>query len=123
MSVLCRNMENVRSIGRASRSVGCFPTESVCMLSSATDQVQCKASCFEAFCGFPRLAPSVCVFSLRSTSVEVAPSHRSLDIFVLEHCILTAITYTLLLMKYILLENVKLGMCSELILGFFKGVL
>lgn len=29
----------------------------------------------------------------------------------------TAIMYTLLLMKYILLENVKLVMCSELILG------
>lgn len=29
MSVLCRNTENVRSIGRASGSVGRFPTESV----------------------------------------------------------------------------------------------
>lgn len=88
VSVLCQNMENVRSIGRVNRSVGRFPTESVCMSSSAMDQVQCKASCCEAFCGFPRLAPSVCVFSLRSISVEVAPSHRSLDMFVVEHCIL-----------------------------------
>lgn len=55
VSVLCRNTENGRSIGRASRSVGCFPTGSVCMSSSAMDQVQCKAGCCEAFRGFPDL--------------------------------------------------------------------
>lgn len=74
-------------------------------------QVQCKASCSEVFCGFPRLAPSVCVFSLRSSSAEVAPSYRSLDIFILEHCILPLCIF-LLLMKYILLETVKIVICK-----------
>lgn len=55
MSVVCRRTENVRSVGRASRSGGHFPKESVCMSSSAIDRVQCKAGCCEAFRGFPDL--------------------------------------------------------------------
>lgn len=55
VSVLCRNTENGRSVGRASSSAGRFPTESVFMSSSAMDQVQCKAGCCEAFRGFPDL--------------------------------------------------------------------
>lgn len=55
VSVLCRHMENVRSVGRASRSGGRFPTESVCMSSSAMDRVQCKVGCSEALRSFPDL--------------------------------------------------------------------
>lgn len=60
--------------------------------------VQCKASCFEAFCGFPRLAPSVCVFSLWSISVEVASPYRSRHIYI--GTLYTAIMYMLLLIYF-----------------------
>lgn len=123
-SALCRNAENRKKCWWGEQKRGPrLLTESVCVWRSAVGRVQCKVGCFK-MC-FPRRAPSACVSGFWSTSVEASFILWQVSWHIYMGTLYTAIVCILLLMKHILLKNVKVVMYNELISWFanFKGIL